>query len=567
MSVHPPAHFFGLFLTDEAQREVWRAVKDLVGTSCEPPGTKRAGDHVTLLYEPEGDDLETCMALTRNARGMDDMRVRATHACAREKSLVLCVSMDLLPSLVPYPTSAYPHVSVFCPTEDAWSDLGRLAAEDYANGNALDLAAIGEDLDLEVRLGVKFRNGAIYFGEDDWDGGESKEESSGKRPVGLESPCEAELSVGREMASSRATSMGSEYAVRTAETPPMREQPGPSSSRRELNEEEKKNKILREYLQLCEMFEVHHPELVKTTFVKHGFDMEKTAQDLLTQMTLDTEGFCDEVDYYDDYEEEDYYEEDYENEFVTDDKKHAMQERKAVDISLNQCMLDDWKARNEARGREEARRKEARNNEQADAVKRALFAGGAALHSNLRPNYNNGTEVGLAARRWRTLQGPGAETVRARKYAKDSKVASWQHSRLRDLSEELARLTLRRDRGDREAAEKIQQKIILREAIKDLGRASDEPEPEVDTRYNRVLDFHGHDRMSAIAYLERELISCAPMVTSDWTMKLITGRGKHSMGGRVIHGEIMRRLRRYGIAFEEYTAHIIIRASASITGQ
>ena len=73
--------------------------------------------------------------------------------------------------------------------------------------------------------------------------------------------------------------------------------------------------------------------------------------------------------------------------------------------------------------------------------------------------------------------------------------------------------------------------------------------------------------MSAIAYLERELISCAPMVTSDWTMKLITGRGKHSMGGRVIHGEIMRRLRRYGIAFEEYTAHIIIRASASITGQ
>ncbi len=85
-----------------------------------------------------------------------------------------------------------------------------------------------------------------------------------------------------------------------------------------------------------------------------------------------------------------------------------------------------------------------------------------------------------------------------------------------------------------------------------------------DLDFNKVLDFHGCDRVQAIHLLEDALVKISPMVTSDWKLRLITGRGNHSRGGRVIHGDVMRWLTHFGIAFVEGEGDIIVCACGSI---
>jgi hypothetical protein len=87
--------------------------------------------------------------------------------------------------------------------------------------------------------------------------------------------------------------------------------------------------------------------------------------------------------------------------------------------------------------------------------------------------------------------------------------------------------------------------------------------------HNRVLDFHGYSRQEALKKLQSEFVAFSHLITHDWSVKLITGRGNHSTqkGFCVIHRDVMNWLNEHSLAFEEGLGHIIVRANASITGK
>ena len=144
-------------------------------------------------------------------------------------------------------------------------------------------------------------------------------------------------------------------------------------------------------------------------------------------------------------------------------------------------------------------------------------------------------------------------------------------AKLEQISEDLTRLRVQRDSGENaRAASKIREKAALRSALENMGtekKMKDMPawyREAHDLDFNKVLDFHGCDRVQAIHLLEDALVKISPMVTSDWKLRLITGRGNHSRGGRVIHGDVMRWLTHFGIAFVEGEGDIIVCACGSI---
>ena len=83
------AHYYGLFLDETSRRRVWGLVRKLVGLGREPPGCKRSGDHVTIRYRPPREMVEGCR---RRGLSGSTVKVRATHACVREKVFALAVS-------------------------------------------------------------------------------------------------------------------------------------------------------------------------------------------------------------------------------------------------------------------------------------------------------------------------------------------------------------------------------------------------------------------------------------------------------------------------------------------
>ena len=581
----PDAHYCGLFLTRDATRALWRCARDLIGLSCAPPGCKSAADHVTLRYEPRAEALDDFLALARARRGRA-IALRVTHASVSERSLAFIVSWDDVPTWVPTPECAQPHVSVFAGREEAWRTLGERCAMDAVSGEALDLSAVGwGGMTVECRFGVRFRDGTTYLGD------EEEEDARGRGPAGLASPTKNAHSVARVADAPRRTSVRPEYAVmrkssgggKGSERDVERESRGDGEC--SMREERRRNGIRRQYLRLCAMFETLHPEEVKKVFIRRGFDMERTAQDLLTQLTRDTEDAYDNDDYADDYADDDDARDD-----VAGDWEYGRSEDEYEHFDDEEYEQSSWTSNVQTAsssptyaGFEEdlmrknvARPSQPRQQRVRKEKQMILQISGGG--GNLRPNYGTvNTEVSTAARRLASLQGPNARSIRLKKKVKSARLGAWQEERLAELSAELSRLRLQRDRGDASVESTIQAKLSIRNAVASLGEIDDDDDDDDDQKsserldsqyeFKRVLDFHGYDRISAIHYLEKELVSMAPMLTSDWKIKLVTGRGRHSSGGRVIHGEVMRWLQRFGIAFEEGAGHIIVRASASIDGR
>ena len=323
-------HYCGLFLDAKSERAIWCLVRELVGLGREPPGCKRSGNHVTIRYKPPREVLDV---FRRRALRGKSVKVRATHACVRQKLFALAVSWEEAPREAPTPEAAAPHVSVFAPSETEWRTLGDVVAEDLVNGNALDLSFVGGGLTLEGRLGVMMTDGSVDYGEDS---SRRDGRGNGERRTREIAGAEGTIgdSVGRAVVTPRATTTRPEYMStskqkvgkakeRRGESPPDAEGDAEAAKRRE---EKKRDQIRRDYLELCEMFEVHHPVHVKTMFMKHGFDMEATAQDLLTQMTPEPEDELDELVEFDDaegnftfedydYDYDDYYDEDEDEEY------------------------------------------------------------------------------------------------------------------------------------------------------------------------------------------------------------------------------------------------------------
>ena len=292
------AHYYGLFLDEKSERAIWDLVRELVGLGREPPGCKPSGDHVTIRYKPPREMVERCRRRGLSGR---KVRVRATHACVREKVFALAVSWEEAPREAAA-AAAVPHVSVFAPTETEWRTLGDGVAEDLVNGNALDLSFVGGGLTLEGRLGVMMTDGSVDYGDED----SSRRDGGGDGERRTREIAGAEGTIGdsvgtttrpEEMSTSK-QKVG-KARERRGESPPDADGDAEAAKRRE---EKKRDQIRRDYLELCEMFEVHHPVHVKTMFMKHGFDMEATAQDLLTQMTPEPEDELDELVEFDDGE-------------------------------------------------------------------------------------------------------------------------------------------------------------------------------------------------------------------------------------------------------------------------
>ena len=588
-------HYYGLFLDDTSQRKIWNLVRELLGIGREPPGCKRSGDHVTMRYKPPREMVEEC-----RRRGLSGRRVkvRATHACVREKAFALAVSWEEAPREAPTPEAKAPHVSVFAPTEIEWRTLGDVVAEDVVNGNALDLSFVGGGLTLEGRLGVMMTDGSVDYGDEDSrrrDGG-----GDGERRTREIAGAEGTIgdSVGREVVTPRATTTRPEYMStskqkvgkareRRGESPPDAEGDAEAAKRRE---EKKRDQIRRDYLELCEMFEVHHPVHVKTMFMKHGFDVEATAQDLLTQMTPEPEDELDELVEFDDaegnftfedydYDYDDYYDEDEDEEYEESGSGSGARSPDSTSVSSPPKLSK--KLRKAIK-----RSKRRMRSEIIDGSKKEIIASIVGSSTTTAKNWGvHGEErtskfhrskfssatIREAAGKWSKFQGSGSRTIRLTKSSRSGSNDSIVEAKLEQISEDLTRLRVQRDSGENaRAASKIREKAALRSALENMGtekKMKDMPawyREAHDLDFNKVLDFHGCDRVQAIHLLEDALVKISPMVTSDWKLRLITGRGNHSRGGRVIHGDVMRWLMHFGIAFFEGEGDIIVCACGSI---
>lgn len=194
-------------------------------------------------------------------------------------------------------------------------------------------------------------------------------------------------------------------------------------------------------------------------------------------------------------------------------------------------------------------------------------AGVGAYFKSDGPAIRGRLDVECAVGKWKTLQGERARSVLAAQRAANAVVKeAW----VAELSEDLEKLRLRRKKGkDNEELEKrIRDKYNQRVALERLSIAKTTPTLDDEAEFNVVLDFHGYTRAEAVRALEAELIRTGPLVTSTWSMKLITGRGIHSAGGPVIHKVLKSWLDQFGVAYEEYpsSGHIVVRADASVLG-
>ena len=367
------------------------------------------------------------------------VKVRATHACVREKVFALAVSWEEAPREAQTPEAAAPHMSVFAPTETECRTLGDVVAEDLVNGNALDLSFVGGGLTLEGRLGVMMTDGSVDYGDEDSsrrDGG-----GDGERRTREIAGAEGTIgdSVGRAVVTPRATTTRPEYMStskqkvgkakeRRGESPPDAEGDAEAAKRRE---EKKRDQIRRDYLELCEMFEVHHPVHVKTMLMKHGFDMEATAQDLLTQMTPEPEDELDELVEFDDaegnftfedydYDYDDYYDEDEDEEYEESGSGSGARSPDSTSVSSP-------------------------------------------------PQLSKKATIREAAAKWSKFQGSGSRTIRFTKSSRSGSNDSIVEAKLEQISEDLTRLRVQRDSGENaRAASKIREKAALRSALENM---------------------------------------------------------------------------------------------------
>ena len=603
-------YYCGLFLDDASKRAVWALVRDLVGLGREPPGCKRSANHVTVSYRPS---TETLARFPHRAFAGTTIKVRATHACVREKLFALAVSWEDVPSAVPTPESAAPHVSVFAPTTREWRTLGDVVAEDLVNGDALDLTFVGGAVTLEGRLGVMMTDGSVDYGEEeDFSTTRGGAARKAREVPGAESTIGD--SVGRAVVMPRATSTRPEYMStskhnvgsgskeRRGGTPTDANQ---EEEKRRLKEEKKRDQIRRNYLELCEMFEVHHPEHVKTTFMKHGFDMEATAQDLLMQMTPEPEDQLDEFDYVQDDDEGNFTFEDYDDDYYYDDDGDEDDDDEDEDgdgggryyyededENGSGAMTPDSTSVSSPPKLSKKLRKAIKRSERRmrsgiiEGSKKEIIANVVGSSTTTSKNWGVHTEertskfhrskfasatIREAAGKWSRHQGSGSRTIRLTKSSRSGSADATVEAKLEQISEDLTRLRVQRDRGENpHAASKIREKAALRTALETMGperKMKDMPSwyrKADDFDFDEVLDFHGCDRVQAIHLLEDAFVKISPMVTSDWKMRLITGRGNHSRGGRVIHGDVMRWLSHFGIAFVEGEGDIIVCACGSI---
>jgi len=498
----PTPHYIGLFLSANAKRRVWELARELVGMSCAPDDCKAAGDHVTLIYKPSSADMDALPLEELSGRAM---RVTCETACVRERLLVFGVALDDVASGVPEARGAFPHVSVFVGNDAEWWTTGEALAEDIVHGRALELrAALGgaaPELELECYLGVKMTDGSVMYGE--WYDGRNDDENDEK------------------------TTSSSDG--------------GGSSSLGK--DEDDLNKVRREYLQLCDMFQLTHPMRVRDVFFAKEYDVEAAVQELMKEMAPDTDG--PNANMFDEYYEDEYYD-DFDFEYYDGDSRSATDDSASVSTGLS--------------------KKKKKKKDKARKTKQLLFHVGASVASTSSAALTNRQLVDEAAigamERWKALQGPNARTLRI------PKVPLGRTKELDDLSKSLAELRVEAARGDSRSQRLLREKAAKRAALASIDRERylEKHMPSFlqhddDSNHNRVFDLHGFDRLGALRKVETEMIRCAPFVTSEWSVKFITGRGNHSSGGRVIHKTVMRCLDEQGISYEEGMGHVIVRAT------
>lgn len=504
----PTPHYIGLFLSANAKRRVWELARELVGMSCAPDDCKAAGDHVTLIYKPSSADMDALPLEELSGRAM---RVTCETACVRERLLVFGVALDGVASGVPEARGAFPHVSVFVGKDAEWRTTGEALAEDIVHGRALELrAALGGDApELECYLGVKMTDGSVMYGE--WYDGRNDDAND------------------ENSTSSSSSSDG-----------------GGSSSLGK--DEDDLNKVRREYLQLCDMFQLTHPMRVRDIFFAKEYDMEAAVQELMKEMAPDTDG--PNANMFDEYYEDEYYDDDFDFEYYGDgDSRSATDDSASVSTGLS---------------------KKKKKKDKPRKTKQLLFHVGASVASASSAALTNRQLVDEAAtgamERWKAMQGPNARTLRI------PKVPVGRTKELDDLSKSLAELRVEAARGDSRSQKLLREKAAKRAALASIDRERylEKHMPSLlqhddDSNHNRVFDLHGFDRLGALRKVETEMIRCAPFVTSEWSVKFITGRGNHSSGGRVIHKTIMRWLDEQGVSYEEGMGHIIVRATTMTT--
>ena len=365
-------------------------------------------------------------------------------------------------------------MSVFAPTETEWRTLGDVVAEDLVNGNALDLSFVGGGLTLEGRLGVMMTDGAWITATRILRCTRRRRRRRAKdaRDRGRGGGRSGTAS-GGEVVTPRATT------TRPEEMSTSKQKVGKASERRrrepadadgdaeaaKRREEKKRDQIRRDYLELCEIFEVHHPVHVKTMFMKHGFDMEATAQDLLTQMTPEPEDEMDELVEFDDadgnftfedYDYDDYYDED-EGEEYEESGSGSGKGRQILDERLVPAKVEQKLRKAIKRSKRRVR------SEIIDGSKKEIIASIVGSSTTTAKNWGVHSEertskfhrskfssatIREAASKWSKFQGSDSRTIRLTKSSRSGSNDSIVAAKLEQISEDLTRLRVQRDSAE-----------------------------------------------------------------------------------------------------------------------
>ena len=567
----PPAwrpHYLGVFLTERSRVSALAIARDARGSEETPPGCKLSGDHVTCVYAPTSRDLA---AFPLDALRDNDKTVTfpATTVASGEGEVdaqAFVIGVDFTDAQFLFGLSvahATPHVSVFVAEHASWSVCGDVLARAVANGTALPLAAIGAERVLEGTLGVMMcdasdasvrwvarsmdevreamhvgpygasvsgvryvKSSAIDDACADLDETYDSDDTYGSDGYSLdkdgsdvESYDDSDDSDSDDdshfydesspASTSKSASLDVHELFRAASY---------GSNAQAASQEQ-------EYIELCEMFEGLDTEWIHERYVESGCSKEIAAY--MIESTLLSQNLN----------------------IIPTKKKPSTPPTKDVDEPSTPAIELGFHCAGMSRG----------NYGYGHVGVGAYFkSDGPAIRG--RPYVEH------AVRQWTSLQGDRASAMLAARRAANILVKQeW----VDDLNEDMEKLRLLRKKGgDAELEKRIRDKLGKRVALERMAMSKAMPRFDDDTEFNVVIDFHGYSRVDAVRELEREMVRVSPLVTSNWTMKLITGRGIHSKGGPVVYKTIKAWLDQFGLAYEENqdAGHIVVRATAPVYG-
>jgi len=558
----PPAwrpHYLGVFLTERSRAAVLAIARDARGSEDTPQGCKLSGDHVTCVYAPSSRDLAAFPLDASHDATVTFNAVTVASGEGEADAQAFVIGVDFTDAQFLFGIAvahATPHVSVYVAEHASWSVCGDVLARAVANGTALPLAAIGAERVLEGTLGVMMCDasdasvrwvarsmdevreamrvgpyGASVSGvryvkssaiddtcadlDETYDSDGYSLDNDGSDVESYDDSDDSDdddsnfYDESFPASTSKSASLDAHELFRAASY---------GSNAQAASQEQ-------EYIELCEMFEGQDTEWIHERYVESGCSKEIAAY--MIESTLLSQNLN----------------------IIPTKKKPPTPPTKDVDEPSTPAIELGFRCAGMSRG----------NYGYGHVGVGAYFkSDGPAIRG--RPHVEH------AVRQWTSLQGDRASSMLAARRAANILVKQeW----VDDLNEEMEKLRLlRKTGGDAELEKRIRDKLGKRVALERMAMSKAMPRFDDDTEFNVVIDFHGFSRVDAVRELEREMVRVSPLVTSNWSMKLITGRGIHSKGGPVVYKTIKAWLDQFGLAYEENqdAGHVVVRATAPVYG-